>query len=85
MNCTKCHCPETLGHNRGCPQHPESTEQDRIDWGHGNDRGFNDSNPMNNSELSHSSRSNAFKLGYRAGRDRIDELADEEAQSRCFG
>lgn len=79
VRCTKCWCPENLGHNVGCPNHPQALSTAQADYDRGYRDGFaeeSDWYPSNNK---------SYNYGFRSGKAEIDRLVDDEAQSRCFG
>lgn len=40
--CEKCWCPEEMGHNTGCPDHPDAKPTDQAEYDRGWSVGFSD-------------------------------------------
>jgi hypothetical protein len=87
--CSKCWCPNDLGHNVGCPAHEDASPTANADyergWKRGWKRGFSPfDNDLTDSEIARLPNK-SYAFGYRSGKAEINSLADNEAQSRCFG
>ena len=78
--CKKCWCPNNLGHNQGCPDHPDAKPTDQKDYDRGWSNGFADISD----QPQRLTKNKAYDFGFRNGKAEIDQLADDAAQSRCF-
>lgn len=82
--CTKCYCPNDIypGHNTGCPDHPDSNEEHQRQFDKGYQFGYDDNYIE---PCFYKNYNKSYILGYRAGKDKCDDMIDEAAQARCFG
>ena len=79
QKCEKCWCPSDIGHNVGCPHHPDAAVNAQFEWEKGWAYGFDDNyiDPC-----FYNNYNKSFIFGYRQGKAEIDALVDDAAQNR---